>query len=77
MTVDEFFNKDNDLSSKEAKDLISELKEREFALYQIAIEDKDVVSWIDTLYLFDGDTYWDEDMYGVPSSCVCSVLKVK
>ena len=77
MTVDEFFNKDNDLSSKGAKELISELKEREFVLYQIAIEDNGKVKWIDNIYLFDGDTYWDSDMYGVTSSCVHSVLKVK
>lgn len=77
MDIDSFFNKDNDLSSKEAQELINELRERELALYQIAIEDNGVVSWIDTLYVFDGDTYWDEDMYGVPSSCVYSVLEVK
>lgn len=77
MTVDEFFNKDNDLSSKEAKELISALKEREFVLYQIAIKDNGKVNWIDNIYLFDGYTYWDSDMYGVPSSCVCGVLVIE
>ncbi len=77
MDIESFFNKDNDLSSKEAQELISSLKDREFVLYQVAIKDKGKVHWIDNIYVFDGDTYWDSDMYCVPSSCVCGVLVIE
>jgi hypothetical protein len=74
MDVSTFFNVDEDLSCHDAQSVIKLLSEREFVMYYISVMYRDTEVWLNDVYLFDGFTYWNSDMYGVPSEGVENVM---
>lgn len=74
MDIETFFNVDEELSCPDAQSVIRLLSEREFVMYYISVMYRDTEVWLKDVYLFDGFTYWDADMYGVPSTCIENVM---